>query len=107
MDLTKITFTANNAVYHITKGLIFNRNIAFQVKFLRKDDNDRSIKVQNEERLKERIFEKIKLNFNRRLNARADPSNYQFKEEFIKRMIIKNSVLERHWNRDMKHWQNH
>jgi len=90
MDLTKINFTANNAVYHITKGLIFNRNIAFQVKFLRKDDNDRSIKVQNEERLKERIFEKIKLNFNRRLNARADPSNYQFKDEFIKRMIIKN-----------------
>lgn len=90
MDLTKINFTANNAVYHITKGLIFNRNIAFQVKFLRTDDNDRSIKVQNEERLKERIFEKIKFNFNRRLNARADPSNYQFKEEFIKKMIIKN-----------------
>ena len=88
MDLTKITFTANNAVYHVSKGLIFNRNIAFQVRFLRKDDNDRSIKVQNEERLIERIFEKIKNSFNKRLNARSDPSNYQFKDEFIKKMIL-------------------
>ncbi|KKM84133.1 hypothetical protein LCGC14_1302270, partial [marine sediment metagenome] len=90
MDLTKINFTANNAVYHVTKGLIFNRMIAFQVRFLRKDDNDRSIKAQNEERLKERIFEKIKFSFNLRLNARSDPSNYQFTDEFIKRMIITN-----------------
>jgi len=90
MDLTKLEFPANNAVFHIVKGLIFNRIIAFQVRSLRSDQNDRSIKVQNEERLRERIFEKIKLKFKLRLNAREDPSNYQFKEEYIKKMMITN-----------------
>lgn len=88
MDLTRLEFPAHNAIFHITKGLIFNRTIAFQVKLLFADNNDRNIPVQNEPRLKERLFKRIKNNFNNRLRASSDPSNYQFTDEFKKRMII-------------------
>ncbi|MFW9939416.1 MAG: hypothetical protein ACFFFT_00150 [Candidatus Thorarchaeota archaeon] len=88
MDLTKFDFPANNAIFHITKGLIFNRNIAFKVRALFPDKNDKNIPIQNEERLKHRLFEKIRKEFNDRLDANRDPSNYQFTDEYKKRMRI-------------------
>lgn len=60
MDLTKFDFSAHNAIFHITKGLIFNRTIAFKVRAVFPDKNDRNIPIQNRERLKRRLFEKIR-----------------------------------------------
>ncbi len=94
MDLKKLEFPANNAVYHIAKGLLFNRSIAFKVSYLRKDANDRSLKIENEERLKERIFVKIKNKFALRLTSKTEPSNYQFKKDFIEKMLIKNEMRD-------------
>ncbi len=41
MDLKRLEFPANNAVYHIAKGLIFNKSIAFKVSYLRKPKDPR------------------------------------------------------------------
>ena len=94
MDLTKFDFPAHNAIFHITKGLIFNRTIAFRVRAVFPDKNDRNIPIQNKERLKRRLFEKIRDAYNRRLDANKEPSNYQFKEDFKKRMKITNDKLD-------------
>lgn len=94
MDLTKIDFPANSAIFHITKGLIFNRRIAFQVRALYPDKNERNVPIQNETRLKERLFERIQDLYNDRLNASTEISDYKFTSEFKKRMWITDDKIE-------------
>ena len=48
--------------------------------------NDKNIPIQNIERLKQRLFEKIRKAFNDRLDASRDPSNYQFTDDYKKRI---------------------
>ncbi|MBD3229330.1 MAG: hypothetical protein GF329_14190 [Candidatus Lokiarchaeota archaeon] len=88
MNLSELEFPAHNAIFHITKGLLFNRNISFRVSFLYDDQNGRNITIKNKERLKQRLFEKIQMEYNRRLDARSEPSDYQFTEEFKEKMRI-------------------
>jgi len=94
MDLTKFEFPAHNAIFHVTKGLIFNRNIAFRVRALFPDKNDKNIPIQNKERLKQRLFEKVRKAFNDRLDANRDPSNYQFTDDYKKRMRITTDKMD-------------
>ena len=84
MDLNVFDFPANNSVYHIVKGLIFNRKIAFRVRAIFPDRNDRNLPIQNLPRLKERLFQKMQKSFNMRLDARK----YNFKDEYQARMKI-------------------
>ena len=94
MNLERIEFPGSNAIFHITKGLIFNRMIAFQVKSLFPDKNDRNVPILNESRLKERLFERIKEKYNARLNASTEASNYQFTSDFKKKMMITDDKLD-------------
>ncbi|MBD3215246.1 MAG: hypothetical protein GF311_21745 [Candidatus Lokiarchaeota archaeon] len=88
MDLSEIEFPAHSAIFHIIKGLLFNRKISFQVEYLFDDKNDRNIPIQNQERLKDRLFDKIKTEYNARLNSNTEASPYQFTEEYKKKMYI-------------------
>lgn len=94
MDLKKFEFPAHSAVFHIAKGLIFNRTIAFKVRAIYPDKNDKNIPIGNKERLKKILFEKVRDMYNRRLNATGEPSDYRFTEEFKKRMAIGNDKID-------------
>jgi hypothetical protein len=94
VDLKKFEFPAHSAVFHITKGLIFNRTIAFRVRAIYPDKNDKNIRIENKERLKTILFEKIRDMYNQRLNATGEPSNYRFTEEFKKKMAIGNDKID-------------
>lgn len=94
MDLKKFEFPAHNAIFHITKGLIFNRTIAFRVRAIYPDKNNKNIPIENKERLKKILFEKTRDMYNRRLNAIGEPSDYRFTEEFRKRMTIGNDKID-------------
>ena len=60
MDLKKFDFPAHSAVFHIIKGLIFNRTIAFRVRDINTDKNDKNNPIENKERLKTILYEKIR-----------------------------------------------
>lgn len=90
MDLKRFDFPAHNAVFHITKGLIFNRTIAFRVRAIFPDRNDKNIPIENKERLKRILFGKIRIMYNLRLNH----PDYHFKEEFKNKMLIGNDKLD-------------
>ncbi|MHA1250553.1 MAG: hypothetical protein ACTSRP_11235 [Candidatus Helarchaeota archaeon] len=90
MNLRFIDFPANNAVFHITKGLLFNRLISFRVRSIFPDRNNRNIKINNELRLKERLFERIRDLYNKRLLSNSEPSKYNFTDEYKKKMLISN-----------------
>ena len=94
IDLTKFDFPAHNAIFHIVKGLIFNRTIAFRVRAIFPDKNDKNIPINNKERLKRRLFEKIQKMYNSRLNAVRPPSEYMFTEEFKKRLTITGDKID-------------
>jgi len=94
MDIRFVDFSANSAVFHVTKGLLFNRLISFKVRSIYPDKNDRNIKIHNEPRLKERLFERLQNMYNFRLVSNTDPSKYGFKEEYKKRMLISNEKID-------------
>ncbi|KKL87585.1 hypothetical protein LCGC14_1933250 [marine sediment metagenome] len=97
MNLKELNFPAHNAVFHISKGLIFNRTIAFRVRALYPDKNDKNVYIQNKERLKKRLFEKIMVRFNNRLRATTattPESPHNFTEDYKKRMLISNEKLD-------------
>ncbi len=97
MNLKEFNFPAHNAVFHISKGLIFNRTIAFRVRALYPDKNDKNVYIQNKERLKKRLFEKIMVMFNNRLRAtkvKNPESPHDFTEDYKKRMLISNEKID-------------
>ncbi|MBN1213836.1 MAG: hypothetical protein JXA99_00185 [Candidatus Lokiarchaeota archaeon] len=94
MNLRFIDFPASSAVFHITKGLLFNRLIAFKVRSIIPDENNKNIEIHNKPRLKERLFERIKDKYNARLRATSKPSEYNFKDEYKKKMLIKDEKLD-------------
>ncbi len=95
MNLRFVDFSASSAVFHISKGLLFNRlKISFRVRSIFPDRNDRNIKIHNEPRLKERLFERIRDLYNARLLSNSVPSEYNFKEEYKKKMLISNEKID-------------
>ncbi|MEJ2251207.1 MAG: hypothetical protein P8Y97_16335, partial [Candidatus Lokiarchaeota archaeon] len=89
MDVRFVDFSARSAIFHVSKGLLFNRLISFRVRAIFPDKNEsRNIEIQNKARLKTQLFEKIRDAFNARLRSNSEPSKYQFTEEFKKRMLI-------------------
>ena len=69
IDRIKHIFPAYNALYHTVKGLIFMRgDFAHKVTYLYPDENDRNLKINNERRLKERLFKEIMLRYNARID---------------------------------------
>ena len=59
MDLKKFDFPAHNAIFHITKGLIFNRTIAFRVRAIFPDKNDKNIPLTTGARNLTRILKRL------------------------------------------------
>jgi len=94
MDLKFVDFPANSAVFHISKGLLFNRLISFRVRSIFPDSNDRNIPIQNKPRLKQRLFERLRDMYNVRLLSNTEPSKYDFKDDYQKRMLISNSKTD-------------
>lgn len=77
IDRTKYKFPAYSALYHTVKGLIFMRgNFAQKVAYLLVDESDRNLKINNEKRLKEKIFREIM----GRYNARIDKHDLLFQK---------------------------
>ena len=77
IDRTKYKFPAYSALYHTVKGLIFMRgNFAQKVTYLLVDESDRNLKINNEKRLKEKIFREIM----GRYNARIDKHDLLFQK---------------------------
>lgn len=69
IDRIKHIFPAHSALYHTVKGLIFMRgDFAHKVTYLYPDENDRNLKINNERRLKERLFKEIMLRYNARID---------------------------------------
>jgi hypothetical protein len=62
-------FPAYSALYHTVKGLIFMRgSFANKVISLLPDENDRNLKIRNEKRLKEKLFNNIMRSYNDRID---------------------------------------
>lgn len=78
------TFPARSAVFHISKGLIFNRKIAYRVQQLFPDKNGRTLPIKNMRRLKKRLFSLIQGQYKRRL----EHDEYSFTDKYKKRMRI-------------------
>lgn len=69
IDRTKYKFPAYSALYHTVKGLIFMRgDFAQKVTYLLADENDRNLKINNEKRLKEKIFKEMLGKYNARID---------------------------------------
>jgi hypothetical protein len=65
-------FPAYSALYHTVKGLIFMRgSFAHKVTYLLLDENNRNLKISNEKRLEDKLFNEII----RAYNARIDKYN--------------------------------
>ncbi len=63
------SFAGSSAIFHAVKGLIFNRKkLTFQITYVIPDENNRNLKIHNEERLKNRLFHRIQTDYSRRIN---------------------------------------
>lgn len=70
-NITSYNWPAISALFHGVKGLIFLRgypeSLAFRVTYLYKD-TDRNLIIENERRLKEILFNRIKISYNNRID---------------------------------------
>ncbi len=84
--ITTYNWTANSALFHAVKGLIFLRgypeSLAFRVTYLYRD-NGRNLQIENEQRLKESLFNRIKGNYNKRI-GNYDLKYPRLSDKFIK-----------------------
>jgi len=72
INKTKYTFPAYSTLYHTVKGLIFMRgDFAYKVTYLLRDENGKNLKINNENRLKNKLFNEII----RRYQSRIDKYN--------------------------------
>ncbi|MHA1757292.1 MAG: hypothetical protein ACTSVV_11020, partial [Promethearchaeota archaeon] len=67
--MTDKNYAAGSSVYHVSEKLIFNKDkLAFQISKIFADYNKINIKVNNEDRLKARLFKEIMEKYNKRIN---------------------------------------
>lgn len=93
--ITSYNWPANSALFHGVKGLIFLRgypeSLAFKVSYLYRDI-DRNLQIENEQRLKEIVFNRIRRNYNNRIIEYK--LNYQkISEDFISKFKIERFKL--------------
>jgi len=68
-DKFKYQFPAYSALYHSIDGMIFTRyGLAYMVKEILPDENNRNKKIMNPERLKDKLFRTIMLLYNQRID---------------------------------------
>lgn len=66
---TRYVFPAYSALYHTVKGLIFMRgSFAYKVTYLLSDESNRNLKISNERRLEEKLFNEIMRAYNARID---------------------------------------
>ena len=93
--ITSYDWTANSALFHGVKGLIFLRgypeSLAFKVSYLYRDI-DRNLQIENEQRLKETLFNRIRRNYNNRI-LEYDLNYQKLSKDFTSKLKIERFKL--------------
>jgi hypothetical protein len=93
--ITSYSWPANSALFHGVKGLIFLRgypeSLAFKVGYLYRD-TDRNLPIENMQRLKETLFNRIRRSYNHRI-LEYDLTYQKLSKEFLSKFNVEGFKL--------------